>query len=115
MTCEPTSQNHCAELLVRIAIVLAAGLSVAPALAQDKAKIAAGEAVYNDYCQNCHGSDLANVGGAYDLRRLRKDERARFEQSVLNGKNQMPPWRGVLNTEQIDQLWAFIRTHANDR
>jgi mono/diheme cytochrome c family protein len=28
---------------------------------------------------------------------------------VLNGKNTMPPWRGVLDMEQIDSIWAYIR------
>jgi mono/diheme cytochrome c family protein len=40
---------------------------------------------------------------------LRADERSRFINSVLDGKNQMPPWRGVLEMEQIDALWAYIR------
>ena len=42
----------------------------------------AGEAVYNDYCQTCHGANLVNSGQTFDLRKLRKDERARFENSV---------------------------------
>ena len=33
----------------------------------------------------------------------------RFVNSVLNGKNQMPPWRGVLDTEQMKSIWAYIR------
>jgi hypothetical protein len=28
--------------------------------------------------------------------------------SVLNGKSQMTPWRGVLDVEQIESIWAFI-------
>jgi hypothetical protein len=41
--------------------------------------------------------------------------RARFENSVLNGKNQMPPWKGVLSDEEIDQVWYYIRAHANQK
>lgn len=78
----------------------------------DKAKIEAGEQVYNTYCATCHGDDLVNSGLTFDLRRLRADERPRFENSVMNGKNQMPPWKGVINEEQIDQLWHYIRAHA---
>jgi mono/diheme cytochrome c family protein len=78
----------------------------------DQAKIAAGEQVYNTYCATCHGDDLVNGGQTFDLRRLGADERPRFEHSVLNGKNQMPPWKGVLNEEQLDQLWHYIRAHA---
>ena len=54
-------------------------------------------------------------GQIFDLRKLRKDERPRFENSVTNGKNQMPPWKGVLDGDQIDAIWAFIRANANDR
>jgi len=44
-----------------------------------------------------------------------QDERARFENSVTNGKNQMPPWKGVLDSGQLDAIWAYIRANANDR
>jgi mono/diheme cytochrome c family protein len=29
--------------------------------------------------------------------------------SVLDGKRQMPPWRGALDMEQIESIWAYIR------
>jgi mono/diheme cytochrome c family protein len=84
----------------------------APAQTLDKAKVAAGEGVYNDYCFTCHGENLVSSGQTFDLRRLTAADRARFENSVLNGKNQMPPWKGALTSEQIDQLWHFIRANA---
>jgi mono/diheme cytochrome c family protein len=34
---------------------------------------------------------------------------------VTNGKNQMPPWKGVLDSGQLDAIWAYIRANANDR
>jgi len=83
--------------------------------AQDGKKIAAGERVYNNYCFTCHGDNLVSTGQTFDLRRLRANERPRFENSVINGKGQMPPWRGVLSGEEIDQLWNFIRANANDK
>jgi mono/diheme cytochrome c family protein len=83
-----------------------------PALAQDQAKVDAGEAIYNDYCFTCHGEKLVSSGQTFDLRRLTAADRARFENAVLAGKNQMPPWRGVLSSEQIDLLWHFIRANA---
>src|SRR5438552_3113344 len=52
---------------------------------------------YSEYCSTCHGDNLVNSGVTFDLRRLKATERARFENSVRNGKNQMPPWNGVLN------------------
>ena len=33
--------------------------------------------------------------------------------AVLDGKGQMPPWRGVLGETELDQLWAYIRANAN--
>ena len=96
--------------------VLAVGWSASYALAEDAApdqdKIAAGEAVYNTRCAVCHGDELVNSGQTFDLRRLKADERPRFDNSVRNGKNQMPPWKGVLSDDEIDQLWHYIRAHA---
>ena len=98
------------------AFILGSALSIGPALAQDSQKAEAGEPVYNNYCETCHGLELVNSGqSSFDLRKLRKDERPRFENSVMNGKNQMPPWKGVLDAAQVDALWAYIRANANDR
>ena len=82
--------------------------------AADPAKIEAGENIYNNNCQTCHGDHLVNSGQnqAFDLRRLKAGERARFDTSVRNGKNQMPPWKGVLTDEEIDQVWSYIRANA---
>lgn len=93
----------------------AALLSAQTALAQDGKKIRAGERIYNNYCFTCHGENLVSSGQTFDLRRLRADERARFEASVNNGKGQMPPWKDVLTSEEIEQLWHFIRANANDK
>ena len=95
-----------------LALALSALASVASA--QDAA-IDAGEAVYNNYCQTCHGDRLFNTGQTFDLRRLTAGDRARFENSVRNGKNQMPPWKDVLSDEEIGQLWAYIRANANQK
>jgi mono/diheme cytochrome c family protein len=86
--------------------------ALADDVASDQDKIAAGETVYNTRCAICHGDDLVNSGQTFDLRRLKADERPRFDNSVRNGKNQMPPWKGVLSDDEIDQLWHYIRAHA---
>jgi mono/diheme cytochrome c family protein len=83
--------------------------------AQDSKKIQAGESVYNNYCFTCHGEKLVSSGQTFDLRRLHTEDRARFENSVNNGKGQMPPWKGVLTNEEIDQLWHYIRANAYDK
>jgi mono/diheme cytochrome c family protein len=98
--------------VVALAAVVAAIASAAAA--QDQA-VEAGEAVYNNYCQTCHGDRLKSTGQVFDLRRLTAGDRARFDNSVRNGKNQMPPWKDVLSNEEIDRLWAYIRANAYAR
>ena len=72
-----------------------------------------GERVYEKNCANCHGDDLQNNSGvAFDLRRLKADEHQRFVNSVLQGKKAMPSWQGALTTQQIEDLWAYIRENA---
>jgi mono/diheme cytochrome c family protein len=103
----------------RLALVLALGVLASAVWAQDDARdpaaIEAGETVYNNYCQTCHGDRLVNTGQTFDLRRLTAGDRARFENSVRNGKNQMPPWKDVLSAEEIGQLWAYIRANGNQK
>jgi mono/diheme cytochrome c family protein len=88
-------------------------LVMSDAAADDEAA-ARGERLYNKNCATCHGDDLQNNSGiAFDLRRLKADEHARFVNSVLHGKNAMPSWQGVLTPPQLEDLWAYIRAHAN--
>src|SRR5271154_1409654 len=90
-------------------LAMSAAVALGDPSEEDKAKIAAGAIVYDYRCSTCHGDDLVHTGETtFDLRRLRADERQRFENSVRNGKNQMPPWKGVLSDEEIDQLWHYI-------
>jgi mono/diheme cytochrome c family protein len=74
-----------------------------------------GERIYGNYCMTCHGESLINSGQSFDLRKLKVTEKARFENSVQNGKNQMPPWKGVISTSDMQYIWAYIRTLANDK
>jgi mono/diheme cytochrome c family protein len=94
--------------------VFALALVPASSIAQtaaSPAQAAQGESIYSDYCWTCHGEKLRNPGGgtSFDLRRLKPEDYSRFVNSVLNGKNTMPPWRGVLDSEQVDAIWAYIR------
>jgi cytochrome c6 len=84
-------------------------LQTAAAEIVDAEKVAAGMAVYNSHCVRCYGERLQNSGWTYDLRRLRPEDGPRFVNSVLNGKGQMPPWRGALTEEEIETIWAYIR------
>jgi mono/diheme cytochrome c family protein len=102
-------------------IALGALLSLMPeasaqgaATAQEKGKIEAGESVYGNNCQVCHGDRLVS-GQIFDLRRLTAGDRARFDKAVRDGKNQMPPWKSVLTDEEIDQVWQYVRANAYRR
>jgi mono/diheme cytochrome c family protein len=90
-------------------VVLVALASVAHA--ESDAQVAAGATIYQDYCGICHGEKLRNTSGGvtFDLRRLRAEDRERFLNVVLNGKNQMPPWKDVLDSDQINAIWSYIR------
>lgn len=92
--------------------IVVAALLAAGAAAHAQTPVAAGAQIYLDQCSECHGPGLRNPGTSFDLKKLKANERARFEKSVLDGKGQMPPWRGTLNEEQIGQLWAYIREYA---
>ena len=99
--------------LAGLACVLS--LNISRAMAEDDAT-ARGERLYDKNCATCHGDDLENNSGiAFDLRRLKADEHARFVNSVLRGKNAMPSWQGVLALPQLEDLWAYIRAHANQQ
>jgi mono/diheme cytochrome c family protein len=70
-----------------------------------------GQQVYRDRCSRCHGWDMVNLGSySFDLRKFPKDDRKLFFNSVLNGKNSMPAWKGVLTDREIEQVWAYVRT-----
>lgn len=94
-------------------ILIGALTVVAAALAQDRAKIQAGAEVYAMHCAACHGERLRATGAGFDLLKLRPDDRERFNKAVNDGKGQMPPWGGVLSPEEIDQLWAYVRSRAD--
>src|SRR5947208_1819086 len=102
-------------LLLSTVMMSGAALSTQTALAQDQAKIAAGAQTFSEYCSTCHGENLVNTGQTFDLRRLKAADRARFENSVLNGKNQMPPWKGALGAQEIDAIWNYIRANAFEK
>ena len=93
------------------AALLALAAASSPVAAAGDADAKEGDSLYENYCATCHGEQLVNTSGGltFDLRKLRSDEHERFVHSVLNGKNQMPPWRGVLDDSQIEDIWAYIR------
>jgi len=89
---------------------LAAGLILVSGnvLAQTPEQVQLGASVYARNCSACHGARMLDPQGAFDLRQFPHDEHERFVTSVTRGKNQMPPWGGVLKPEEIEALWAYV-------
>jgi mono/diheme cytochrome c family protein len=104
-----------AALLVAPSVARAGSASPAAA-ALDPAAAAAlvekGKALYAHHCSHCHGFNLVNPGTvSYDLRTFPRDDQARFEESVVNGKNgRMPAWGDLISLEEIDAIWAYVLT-----
>lgn len=67
-----------------------------------------GAAIYSQNCSACHGPRMLDPQGAFDLREFPKNDKTRFVTSVAKGKNQMPPWAGLLAPADIDALWAYV-------
>ncbi|MGH8688532.1 MAG: c-type cytochrome [Burkholderiales bacterium] len=76
------------------------------------AKMERGRELYAHYCSHCHGFNMVNPGTiSFDLRQFPHNDKARFLTSVTKGKNgRMPPWEGVLSTQEMDQIWAYVLT-----
>ena len=67
-----------------------------------------GAALYAQHCAACHGHQMKDPEGAFDLRKFPLDQHARFITSVTKGKGVMPPWGGLLTPEDIEALWAYV-------
>ena len=92
--------------------ICAAAFSCGVVSAQDASQVEAGQMLYDEHCSSCHGENLRSSGAIPDLRELGAGDRPRFDKMVSEGKDQMPSWEGVLNAQQLDQLWAYIRSRA---
>lgn len=90
--------------------VAAFGLLASPAQSASAGK---GKEVYNTYCLICHGANMVNTGArAYDLRKFPLNAKSRFVTVVKKGKRQMPAWGDVLTGEQVEDLWAYVKTRG---
>jgi mono/diheme cytochrome c family protein len=109
------SLRWCVGVTIAFGVVLLSAAAGAQDAMPDKAKLEAGETVYNTYCAVCHGDRLVSTGQFPNLRRLTANDRAKFDTTVRNGRNQMPPWKDALSDAQIDQLWTYIRANAYEK
>lgn len=86
------------------------GIAAAPLHAEDDTaeRIQQGSRIYSQNCSACHGPRMLDPQGAFDLKTFPRDQRERFLVSVAKGKNQMPPWGGLLSTADIESLWLYV-------
>ncbi len=75
-------------------------------------RIDKGKQMYKQLCLRCHGPEMVAGNNAFDLRTFPLDDRARFFNSVTNGKRAMPPWKGILSEDEIGILWAYVGTRG---
>jgi mono/diheme cytochrome c family protein len=70
-----------------------------------------GRTLYRQFCSNCHGVNMVNPGtSSFDLRKFPQDDKTRFVDSVVKGKRAMPPWGDVVKPDEIEAIWAYVRT-----
>jgi mono/diheme cytochrome c family protein len=104
------------------AVISVLVISVSSAYAEETDRASASEAetemaakgkqLYAHHCSHCHGFNMVNPGTvAYDLRQFPQNDKARFVHSVTQGKNgRMPQWGDLLKAEEIDEIWAYVKT-----
>jgi mono/diheme cytochrome c family protein len=83
-----------------------AGAEEAQSFSHDQ--IATGAELYAVNCSPCHGARMQDPGAAFNLRKFPPGQRERFVNSVIHGKNQMPPWGDFFDPEQLEALWAYV-------
>lgn len=83
-----------------------------PAAPADSVLVEKGRGMYRDYCQKCHGLNMVSPGGGFfDLRTFPHDDKARFVNSVTNGKRAMPAWGPILKPSDIETVWAYVSSY----
>lgn len=96
--------------LVSILIAAAVALAAVPAMAGNPIK---GKKVFEDNCVNCHGADgTAIVPGTPNFGRGERMEKpdAMLLNTVRNGSNVMPAWRGIIQDADLLDAIAYVRT-----
>ena len=71
-------------------------------------QIRKGATLFARNCAPCHGARMADPQSAFDLRKFPQDEKTRFVNVLARGKNAMPPLGGLLASDEIDALWAYV-------
>jgi mono/diheme cytochrome c family protein len=106
-----TSSNRATMKYVGLSISVALFSMSTLAKAQEsfpKEQIATGAEIYAVNCSPCHGARMLDSGAAFNLKKFPRDQRERFVNSVVRGKNQMPPWGDFFKPDQLEALWAYV-------
>ena len=87
-------------------------VKAAPLPPADPAQVAQGKQLFKDYCQKCHGIDMASPGPPFfDLRTFPHDEKPRFVEAIVNGKRAMPAWGAIIKPGEIELLWSYVSAY----
>lgn len=94
-----------------VLVALLAGTAIAHAQADDAAMaglMATGEAVFNQNCTGCHGTDGGGGEGPAFIGNARLESISTIMDQVIRGGAYMPPF-GRLSDEQIAGVATYIR------
>jgi quinohemoprotein ethanol dehydrogenase len=87
-----------------------------PALTASAETVQKGRELYHQYCVFCHGLSAVGGGVIKDLRLMSTERHQSFAGIVTNGlpAKGMPNYEGVLSTDEIKAIQAYIIKRAND-
>ena len=78
-----------------------------------------GKKLFADHCSICHYTDSTNTKVGPGLKGLfhraklatgAKMTEENVRKLIENGHGEMPTWKGILSTEQIDDIIAYLKT-----
>lgn len=102
----------CAAALTGVAHAQSTPSSAAPAPITMEA-VEKGREQYHRTCAQCHGRNMVNSGTTvYDLRKFPTDQHERFVTSVMQGKGNMPSFKGAIDDSALQVLWAYVVTRG---
>ncbi|MBC3487639.1 PQQ-dependent dehydrogenase, methanol/ethanol family [Pseudomonas kermanshahensis] len=87
-----------------------------PPLTADAQTVAAGAALYDGNCSQCHGIHAVSGGVLPDLRKLGADKHQMFLGILYGGRvpDGMPSFADNLNPEQVEQVHQYLIKRAHD-
>jgi len=87
-----------------------------PALSADEQTVAAGAALYDGNCSQCHGIHAVSGGVLPDLRKLTPEKHQMFLGILYGGRvpDGMPSFSDALKPEQVEQVHQYLIKRAHD-